>query len=241
MFLIPDFNELWPDLKQWQRREIGRELRRLGLSLGEIRHLIPVTQTTLSGWCRGIDLTEEQLQRIRSIGRDAEATERRASARRRTYSRRRAALRAAGVAEAEPLIEDPFWVAGTVAYWAEGAKRDNMLSFSNSDPAMVRLFIDWGERYLGLTRERFTMRLHLHSGQCEEERQAFWSAATGIPLDQFRRGFIKPEGTGHRKNVLYNGTAQTRVTRSTALMHRVLGWIDVLQGRWASLDCSTGR
>src|SRR5437870_3407761 len=122
MFLIPDFNELWPDLKQWQRREIGRELRRLGLSLGEIRHLIPVTQTTLSGWCRGIDLTEEQLQRIRSIGRDAEATERRASARRRTYSRRRAALRAAGVAEAEPLIEDPFWVAGTVAHWAEGAK-----------------------------------------------------------------------------------------------------------------------
>lgn len=93
------------------------------------------------------------------------------------------------------------------------------------------------------------MSLHLHAGQSEAERKVFWSEATGIPLEQFFKTFVKPEGTGHRKNVLYQGTASVRITRSTDLLHRVLGWIDAVRedadplrytepGRAAS---STGR
>jgi hypothetical protein len=75
------------------------------------------------------------------------------------------------------------------------------------------------------------MALHLHDGQEEEERKEHWSKVTRLPLESFRKTYFKPEGTGHRKNVLYNGTARVRVARSSDLLHRVLGWIDWVSRR----------
>jgi hypothetical protein len=223
----------WSQLKRWQRRELGQELRRLGLSYREIAALIPATKGTLSGWCRDIELDRAQRERL------AFRPGRIAAARRQGLNRRNAAIalansiRSAAFAEVDGLRLDPFWVAGTVAYWAEGDKRSKGVRFSNSDPALVRLFLDWATSYLEVTRDRFTIMLHLHAGQDEEERQAFWSSQTKLTLDQFRKSFVKPEGSGHRKNVLYNGTAQVRVGKSTALHHRVLGWMDGLRATYS--------
>lgn len=139
-----------------------------------------------------------------------------------------ASIHAAARAEVESRRDDPFWVAGAMAYWAEGDKRSKEVKFSNSDPDMIRLFLAWACRYLELTPDCFTIMLHLHAGQDEAERHAFWSEQTGLAREQFRRSFIKPEGTGHRKNRLYNGTAQIRVRRSSALLPRVLGWVEGL-------------
>lgn len=73
----------WHELKRLERREIGQELRRLGLSYGEIMQVIPVTKGTLSGWCQAIPLTDEQIERIGSRGwRSAAAQEKAAAARR---------------------------------------------------------------------------------------------------------------------------------------------------------------
>jgi hypothetical protein len=138
------------------------------------------------------------------------------------------AIRDEALEEANALRNDPFWVAGVVAYWSEGSKRQKDVVFANSDPLLVRLFIDWARRYLNLDQDRFTAKLHLHAGQNEDERKEFWSAVTVIPTGEFRKSFIKPEGTGHRKNVLYNGTIQVRLTRSTDLLHRVKGWIEAV-------------
>ena len=112
------------------------------------------------------------------------------------------------------------------------------LRFSNSDPGLVVLFIRWSWKYLDLGEHPFDARLHLHTGQDEEERRAFWSAVTGIALKDFRKAYVKPEGTGHRKNVLYNGTISIRVRCSGTMFHRVMGWIDGLQEAWAA--SSTG-
>jgi hypothetical protein len=42
----------WDSLSRWERAELGRDLRRLGLSYGEIMELIPVKKSTLATWCR---------------------------------------------------------------------------------------------------------------------------------------------------------------------------------------------
>ncbi|MCH6580624.1 MAG: hypothetical protein IH802_09725, partial [Nitrospinae bacterium] len=51
----------WDELHRWERSELGKELRRLGLTQGEIRELIPVPKATLSYWCQEIDLTQNQI------------------------------------------------------------------------------------------------------------------------------------------------------------------------------------
>ncbi len=218
----------WTELKRWERRELGQQLRRCGLSYREIARLIPVSKGTLSGWCRDLVLTDTQTTRLRSIRpRQAQRNGVGNTLHRRALERGQA-IRDQAVEEARELGDDPFWVAGVVAYWSEGSKRQKDVVFANSDPLLVRLFIDWARRYLKLEPDRFTAKLHLHAGQNEEERREFWSAVTCIPTSEFRKTFIKPEGTGHRKNVLYNGTIQVRVTRSTDLLHRVNGWIEAV-------------
>lgn len=57
--------EEWHELHRWERRRLGRALRRLGLTYGEIPAIIPVPKGTLSEWCRGIDLTADQVSAIR--------------------------------------------------------------------------------------------------------------------------------------------------------------------------------
>jgi hypothetical protein len=199
----------------------------MGLSFKEIAAVIPVHKGTLSGWCADLVLTPDQLKRL-SEKRPALATQSRIGAARRMQARRERALtRSNAHEEARCMLHDPRWVAGVIAYWCEGSKSGE-LRFANSDPALVRVFRDWSVNYLGVTFDRFTLALHLHNGQDEAERKQFWSLALAVPLSQFRKTYIKPEGTGHRKNLLYAGTASLRVSKSGELLQRVLGWIDAL-------------
>jgi hypothetical protein len=115
----------------------------------------------------------------------------------------------------------PFWLAGVVAYWSEGAKRDHSVRFSNSDPGLVGLFLAWARTYLEHTG--FRAALHLHSGQEEAERITFWSSVTGLARTDFGKTYIKAEGTGHRKNRLYQGTLAVRLLGKGDELQRVLG------------------
>lgn len=127
-------------------RERAVQLRQQGLSYREIREVIPVPESTLSDWLRGVDLTEHQRDRmamLQHLGRTKAA---------RTIQARRLAreeaTRATARAEVSPLQGDALFIAGVVAYWAEGAKakpwqRSAPVSFINSDDHMIVLFLRW--------------------------------------------------------------------------------------------------
>jgi hypothetical protein len=55
----------WEALSRWERSELGRELRRRGMSYSEIMDLIPVKKSTLATWCRDVPLTELQIKAIK--------------------------------------------------------------------------------------------------------------------------------------------------------------------------------
>ena len=56
----------WDYMSRWERSELGKDLRRLGLSYGEITDLISVKKSTLATWCRDVRLTEDQSAAIKS-------------------------------------------------------------------------------------------------------------------------------------------------------------------------------
>lgn len=219
----------WAELKRWERRELGQALRALGLSYREIGEIVPVPRGTLSEWCRDLVLPDEHRARL-SEKRPALAVRRAvgARARARALARHHAERESAHVS-ASGSLNDARWMAGVVAYWAEGAKRSSGWESSNSDPDLVRLFVNWARRYLDVKPGQVAVQLHLHAGQDEDERKRFWSKVIGVSVGQFQRTFIKPEGTGHRKNILYNGTVKIRVRRSKLLLFRVHGWIDAIR------------
>ena len=215
----------WEDLSRWERAELGRALRELGWSYGEIRQVIDVPKGTLAGWCRGIRLSDRQVEAIRTRTGSVKGVPRDTQRRRR---REIDQIRATAAAEVPQLIHDPLWLAGTVMYWAEGAKSDNALTFANSDPRACRLFIEW-TRGFHRAEATFVLKLNIHAGNDESAARAFWLHHLALNDDtRFYRTYVKADGTGHRKNHLAQGVAQVRVRASTDLFHTTMGWIDRL-------------
>ena len=212
----------WEDLSRWERAELGRALRRLGWTYGEIREVIPVPKGTLAGWCREIRLTEEQVGAIKARVHDS-----RLGVPVDTQWRRRLEVEAiedAARAEVPEKVADPFWVAGVMLYWGEGAKSERALALSNSDALLLNIFIAWVRVCLRPEAE-FVLALNLHAANDERAARQYWAGSLDIRQPTFTKTFIKPDGTGHRKNHLPSGVCRVRVRRSTDAWIRTMAWI----------------
>lgn len=220
--------ENWDSLSRWEKSELGRRLRRQGLSYGEIMELVPVKKSTLATWCRDIALTAEQIAAIKArrapepgLPRDTQ----------RKRHREIEMIRAQARLEAEHLVDDPCWVAGVSMYWGEGFKTQSSLGMANSDPFALRLFIKWSDRYHG--QGEYRARLNLHRENDEPAARRWWAQELSLPTDAFTKSFIKPDGTGHRKNHLPAGVCRINRRRSADALHTTLAWIEFLQHRLA--------
>ena len=213
---------IWDQLHRQERRRLGIELRRPGLTFREIREVIPVPKSTLQGWVRDVRLSSEQIDAIRlRAGRRGIPVD--------TQWRRRLAvsdIRSTARSFAEDHLDDQLFVAGTVMYWAEGAKTRNFVDLANSDPNALRLFIKWARRYLGC--REFHLALHLHAGNDEAAAKDYWRRALGEPDATFGKTYVKPTRPGHRNNRLVHGICRVRTRNAADNWHRVMVFIDVV-------------
>jgi len=216
----------WGDLHRWERKQLGMALRRLGLTYSEIQSVIPVPSGTLSNWCRDVPLRSNQVAAIKlragphnfvGIPRDTQ--------RKRRIEVEKIRLRAKHFAESH--LDDARFVGGVVLYWGEGSKTRNFLDLTNTDPAALRYFINWVRDYMDPVAE-FKLGLHLHEGNNEAEAKAYWSAALNLDSARFDKTYIKPKGTGHRKNHLPHGVCRVRTLRASNYWQRVMVWIEVV-------------
>ena len=213
-------------LGRWDRAELGRSLRRLGLSYGEIMELIPVPKGTLAGWCREIRLSERQIAAIKDRRGPREGP-------RDTQWKRRLeveAIRSDARVFALRHLTDAFWMAGTVLYWGEGAKTKRSFSVANSDAAALRLFMHWTRRYVE-EDPVFVLKLNLHADNDEALARDHWRHSLGAEGVEFYRTFVKPDGTGHRKNHLPYGVCQVRMRRPANAAVKVGTWIQVVASK----------
>ena len=222
------------ELDRTAQVRLVRELRRLGWSYTEIVEATGCPKGTVAYWCRDVILTPIQVADIRlrrppgvltgqpvdtQRGRRAEVEEIRRRARQLAMER----------------MSDPFFVAGVVMYWAEGAKTVRRLSISHSEPAALRLFVSWVGEYLQPS-PRVALQLFLHADNDLGAATDWWSRSLGFDECYFTKPFIKPDGTGHRKNHLPNGVCRAQIARSTDSWYRTTEFIDVVRASFGSTD-----
>lgn len=212
--------ERWAALSQWERAEIGRALRRLAWTYGEIRSVIDVPKGTLAGWCREMRLTDEQIGTLKERTRSPRGVPRDTQRKRREEVER---IRADARGFALTHLHDPLFVAGTVLYWGEGAKTSPRLALSNTDADALRLFTRWVRRFHE-PDAAFVLALHLHEGNDDDAARRWWAAALGLHDPEFTKTFVKPSGTGHRKNRLHHGVCRVVMRRSADAWHATMGW-----------------
>ena len=94
----------WDMLTRWERSELGRSLRRLGWTYGEIIDVIPVPKGTLAYWCRDIRLTEEQVAAIKLRTGSLRGIPRETQRKRRGQIKK---IRTVAAAQVPHLMNDP--------------------------------------------------------------------------------------------------------------------------------------
>ena len=207
-------------MKLWEKKEFAQQLRHEGLSYKEILEQVPVSKSTISLWCRDIELTPGQKERLK-------AKRGKPNGPKLLKDRRIAAtkqIKAQAKLELKLLTDYEFKVAGIMLYWGEGFKTQ-YVGISNSDPKLIKFMMRWFREICYVPDDKFRAQVHIHSGQNELEIKKFWSKITGIPFSKFQKTYVKEEGTGYRKNILYNGTLRVIICDSH-LLRKILGWIE---------------
>jgi len=212
--------------KIWQLKEKVRELRKLGWTYPEIQDKVPVHKTTLSKWCRGIELTTRQIK-----ARGGRYANRLKGAKANYLKRQKEIEKVQKEAEKEirPLTSYEFKIAGAALYWGEGNKSQG-LGFSNSDPQLVEFMMKWFREVCRVPSKKMRACLYLHTGQNEGKMKKYWEGITNIPSNQFNKTILKQEGSASRKysQDQYKGTIKVQIFDED-LKHRVFGWIEQLQ------------
>lgn len=207
----------------------AQKLRRQGLSYKEILTKIYVSKSTISSWCKDIELTEEQKLRLLS---------------RKQFGQRKGSLvaadnkRRARIARTEKIKgkarktvgkldnRDKF-VTGIALYAAEGNKGDGKAGFSNADPKLIKFMMDWFLRFAKVPMDRMRGAIWLHEGLSEKNSKKFWSDLVSIPPNQFHKTYIakvKSDSKKVRKNIHQYGVFQIRFSDS-AIHRKIMGWI----------------
>jgi hypothetical protein len=212
-------------------RETALAMRSEGRSYREIREVVGVAKSTLSLWLRDVPLTDEQ--RLALALRSSEGASLRARSIRAAAAQRRARIQGEAREQISQLSESELFVAGVVAYWAEGCKNKPWrtgqgVTFMNSDPSFIELFLRW-LTLVGVEPDRLRFRLMIHESADVPGSLRFWSEVVGAPAEAFRKTTLKTHNPKTiRKNVGedYHGCLIVYVSRSAELNLQIAGWCE---------------
>ena len=198
-------------------RERAVALRVDGLSIPHIACELGIARSSVWLLTRHIRPTagEDSAARRKEAGRAYWRKENQRRALVRQKASDQAASRVGALTERELLL------LGAVAYWAEGTKakpwrQQERLSFTNSDPNMIKLFLAW-LNLVGVDGERLSFRVHIHESADIGGALRYWAAIAGVPDGTFAKTTVKRHKPAmHRHNVgdPYRGCLVIRVRRS---------------------------
>jgi transcriptional regulator with XRE-family HTH domain len=211
-------------------KQEARKLRKEGCSILDISKKLSVSKSSVSLWCRDIELSLVQIQRLhasmvagslpgRLLGSEAQ-------------KKKRIERQQEAIIEAQKEFSDlknlPFFFLGLGLYWGEGDKKAH-IRFFNSDPEVIKVMIVWFQDILEAHQEDFMVYLNLNEAHKKRipEIIEYWSFITGIPKNQFRKPSLVK--VAHKKTYdnpeLYKGTLCVAIAKSRRRLYKVLEWI----------------
>jgi hypothetical protein len=167
-------------------------LRTQGLSIGEIAAKINAPKTTISYWCKNVNLSSAAIQHIAARRRSKTTASlltyaelQRAARHEREHAAQRNAQHDVGALSARDIF-----MLGLGLYWGEGYKTSNgECGFSNSDPAMLGVYIHFLHSTFGVEKKDLIARISINETHQSRERSvsAFWVKKLGLQRRQFTK------------------------------------------------------
>ncbi len=166
------------------------DLRKQGNSYSQIKKILGVSKSTLSGWLKEYPLSKQRIRELRDWN------EQRIERFRGTMRRKKETRLNIFYHEQKkiilPLSNREIFIAGLFLYWGEGGKSlATQLTISNTNPALIKFFIRWLTKNLSVPKNKLRIKLHLYSDMNINKEVEFWSQNLSIPKNQFKKSYIK--------------------------------------------------
>lgn len=209
------------------------ELRRQGLSYGEIREIVPVAKSTLQNWLvfAGLTLIQEHLQI--QLRKRLEKRQAAVEASRITRAKKADQEIHKFIQEFKKFLSDPFFVGGIILYEAEGSKHNCVLS--NSDYRVIQMYVIFMEKYFSLDRAKnMHFRAYVHETRSSDlgKIKGFWSKKLHIPAESIALSWKKNIVTRRRTNADYVGQLSVLVTGVPFLTRKLLFMSGIILKRY---------
>ena len=202
-------------------------LRKQRKSYSQIKEILGVSKSTLSGWLRAYPLSREEINNLRArndarIERYRQTMQRKREARYEGYLQEQKRLYL-------PLTRKELLVAGLFLYWGEGNKASrHAVSVNNTDPKFMQFVLYWMRYALKVPVQDIHVYVHLYADMNVNKELNYWSRLLVVPLKQFVKPYIKrskrnemdQKGYGHGTCGVYVG--------NTELKERILASIQVI-------------
>lgn len=161
-------------------------LRQKGLSYQEILRHIPVGKGTISRWCREIPLTEKQKERLIEKKRNTPFIRRLKEnlAQSKKEAKRWAKEKITNLINLDK--ETLLLLSGILLYWAEGTRREKDVEFTNTDPKMIILMMEFFRKILKVPENKFKIMVRISEKGNVEKAEKFWLKITGVSKERFR-------------------------------------------------------
>ncbi|GHI90592.1 terminase gpP N-terminus-related DNA-binding protein [Streptomyces olivaceus] len=209
-------------------RDRARELRLQGWTYDQIQVELGCSKSSISLWVRELPKPERPIrtrEQASAIARKGWEAKLRVREEERQQTRQRAA------AEMGKLTDRELFVAGVALYWAEGSKskpysRRERVSFVNSDPDVISLFLDW-LRLLRVDPSSVRFAVQIHETADVAEAEAYWATHVGIHTTDLMKTTLKRHNPRtNRKNISesYRGCLRIDVRDGAELYRRIEGW-----------------
>ena len=170
-------------------KEKAIQLRLRGWSYSQIKREIGVAKASLSLWLQDYPLSEERMKLLRSP--TDERIEKCRNTKALKHQKRLKSVYQIVAKDIGSLTRRELFLAGLFLYWGEGAKNSSAtIALSNTDPKMISFYLRWLE-CLGVSKDKLKIKLHLYSDMNKGFEKAYWSKVTGLPLDSFRKTYLK--------------------------------------------------
>ena len=217
-----------------EERLRARELRqREGLPIKEIARRVGCATSSVSVWVRDVPLTDDQIETLRQMNPAYNRQLRGANRNAEKGRERRLGYQAEGRALA--VRGDRLHAAGAMLYWAEGDKGGkNVARLSNSDPELVRFFLDFARRTFNVPNERVRIACHLFADHIEKQYaiEQFWLDRLQLPRACLNKSIVNvysKYSLKKRQNKLPYGTCRLSI-HSTHVVQSIFGAIQEYGG-----------
>jgi hypothetical protein len=193
-----------------------------GMSINVIAKEVGVAKSTASIWLRDIELTDEQKNNldIRNPAKCQKMTT--------IFSKKCRDKRVEQQNNGRKKIKNSDseeYAFGCALFWAEGNKEKNTIRFTNTDPLMMKFFVDFLKKYFNIKSDdiKLTVNCYLNNGLTVEDIQKYWMKLLGLSTESLRKFTLKSDYYSDTKSHKHPYGVARIVVHNTEVIQNMYG------------------